>query len=277
MPPTLRLVTWNVNKRRNYRQQADYLAHLAPDIVALQEVAFARVGATAAALADLGLPHCVSTGERTPRDLTCDVLIASRWPLTEITLTTTPLAQSLVSARTGSPFGPLEIHDLHAPTFGTYGEQKLATLEAVRAALAVPSEHHRVLLGDLNTPRAETSAGEVITFGQRVRKDGAVRVIRGHERVDAAERGVLEGLREFGFRDAFRSVHGYGVAGVSWRSHHANRNPFRLDHAFVSAGIEPLEARYHEEVMTPPDTLSDHAVLEIVIGVGNRADGGASS
>ena len=94
---------------------------------------------------------------------------------------------------------------MHVPNAAN-GWIKPETLRAVRGGLARPSEVPRILCGDLNIPRREFPDGEVISFARDSR--GQLRRERGQE-WDEAELGVVPGLREVGFTDAFRSLHGY--------------------------------------------------------------------
>ena len=86
----------------------------------------------------------------------------------------------------------------------------------------------RVLCGDFNTPRREAPDGSVISFARDSR--GQLRPERG-EPWDAAELGVVPGLRELGFADAFRTVHGYAERSPSWVWRHGGG--WRLDHVFA--------------------------------------------
>ena len=119
------------------------------------------------------------------------------------------------------------VHVAHVPNAAN-GWIKPDTLAALRAGLAAGSGP-RVLCGDLNTPRRESPDGTVISFARDSR--GRLREERG-ERWDSAELGVVPGLREVGFADAFRAVHGYASKEPSWVWRHGGG--WRLDHIFVS-------------------------------------------
>ena len=108
--------------------------------------------------------------------------------------------------------GPVEIHCLHVPNAAN-GWVKPRTLQAVRAGLEFASPVARVVCGDLNTPRRELESGEVVSFARDSR--GRLRPERGRE-WDEAELGVVPGLRDLGYRDAYRSLHGYGSREPSW-------------------------------------------------------------
>jgi exonuclease III len=76
-------------------------------------------------------------------------------------------------------------------------------------------------------------------------------------RWDAAERNVLAGLAQFGFRDAFRSIHGYTVNEGSWFATRGGREiKRRFDHIFVSSGLVIRSCQYLLECRS--EGLSDH-------------------
>jgi exonuclease III len=135
---------------------------------------------------------------------------------------------------------------------------KIETLEGIFARLAGTANGvPRVLCGDFNTPRAESVDGTVLTWGQT--ETGRTRIRLG-ERWDAGERNILVRLADFDLADAFRSVHGYAVQAYSYRTNNrGRRTPRRFDHAFASASLAPVAARY---VNAFADAwLSDHAPL----------------
>jgi exonuclease III len=155
-----------------------------------------------------------------------------------------------------TPAGLLDLHNAHIPPAQSRGFLKLETCEAIYERLARPCDRHRVLCGDFNTPRQETSEGEVITFAEN------------HpqwlERWDAAERSVVTGLAEWDLVDVFRKLHGYERQDVSWVFHTRARRKaaFRLDHVLASASLATCLCDYHHgwrEI-----GLSDHSAIEAV-------------
>jgi endonuclease/exonuclease/phosphatase family metal-dependent hydrolase len=111
-----------------------------------------------------------------------------------------------------------------------------------------------VLCGDFNTPRREKPDGTVISFARDSKE--RLRPERG-DRWDSAELGVVPGLRELGFADAFRAIHGYESKEPSWVWSHGGG--WRLDHVFAS-GLEVEASVYHHAWRD--DGLSDHSALE---------------
>lgn len=128
------------------------------------------------------------------------------------------------------------------------------TCEALFARLARPCERHRILCGDLNTPRFESSEGEVETFASN-RPEHVVRW-------DAAERSLLTGLAEWDLCDAFRDLNGYERRDVSWVMHTRARRKaaHRLDHVLASASLRPLWCDYLHGWREAG--LSDHSAIE---------------
>ncbi len=155
--------------------------------------------------------------------------------------------------------GPVELHCVHVPNAAN-GWVKVRTLEAIREGLAATAPMPRVLCGDLNTPRRELSDGEVISFARDSR--GRRRPERGSE-WDEAELGVVPGLRELGYADAFRVLHGYAKREPSWTWQHiaGHSGGWRLDHVFASAELRPTAATYHHAWRD--QGLSDHSALEV--------------
>lgn len=250
----VRLISWNLAKRRAYMPQVEVLARRHPDVVALQEVSYLRAAPLAAALRDVGLTHAAySRDDVTEPTLKHGILIASRWPLELQCAPAVPIPESVLCVEIDSPAGPVALISVHAPNSGSYGLRKVETFEALHDALIRPHDGHRILCGDLNSPQREDPDGTVITFGQRIRRDGSAGLQRDGGRKDRAERSVLLGLAAHDLTDVFRNLYGHGVAASSWRQ-------FRLDHVFASASLAPTNCRYLNGVRA--ERLSDHAAVE---------------
>jgi exonuclease III len=251
----VRLISWNVNRRVSVlAQQAAALASREPDVVALQEVTMGSWPLWQAALETIGLPHGTCSLEAAdPRRepigrRRTGVVLATREPLRPASSLAVPWPETTLAAAVEG----VTVHVAHVPNAAN-GWIKPDTLAALRAGLAAGSGP-RVLCGDLNTPRRESPDGTVISFARDSR--GRLREERG-ERWDSAELGVVPGLRELGFADAFRAVHGYGSKEPSWVWQHGGG--WRLDHIFAS-GLAVVASRYHHAWRD--DGLSDHSALE---------------
>jgi hypothetical protein len=79
---------------------------------------------------------------------------------------------------------------------------------------------------------------------------------------DAAELGVVHGLRDLGYRDAYRALHGYTAREPSWTWNRiaGHGGGWRIDHIFASSQLRPIACRYHHAWRD--QQLSDHSALE---------------
>jgi exonuclease III len=250
----IRLVTWNVAGRVvRQPEQAQAIAGAGADVVALQEVTARTLPLWRAALADAGFAACETALDGLPP-------ISGRRPLGVLTAARTPL-QRLPAPRAPWPervlcctLGDVEIVNLHSPISPAPDLAKVRTHEAIAAYLLAPAAGPRILCGDLNTPRRELANGDVLTFAHD--SAGRLRAERG-ERWDRAERALVHGLREHGWVDAFRALHGYGERHASW-TFARDRGGWRLDHVLVE-GLRPLASTYAHDWRR--EGLSDHSAL----------------
>jgi exodeoxyribonuclease III len=261
----MRVVTWNVARRSSrLAEQGAALASREPDVVALQEITDRTLPLWRAVLERIGLPHVRASLDAGPSRAPAQrrrtgVLLGSSAALRDPSATLhVPWAETAVAAVAATAIGPVEIHCLHVPNAAN-GWVKANTLQAIRSGLQAASPMARVVCGDLNTPRRELESGEVLSFARDSR--GRLRPERGPE-WDEAELGVVPGLRDFGYRDAYRSLHGYGSREPSWTWQRisGHRGGWRLDHLFTSPELEPAASVYHHSWRD--DGLSDHSALE---------------
>jgi exodeoxyribonuclease-3 len=263
----MRVVTWNVARRASLLvEQATVLAGREPDVVALQEVTERTLSFWRDACAQIGLPHVRASLDnadpaRAPATRRrTGVLLASRLPLQDAGLTLpVPWRESALAACAMTADGVgVELHCLHVPNAAN-GAIKVETLRAIRRGLAAGRPRPRVVCGDLNTPRRELPDGAVISFARDSR--GRLRAERGSD-WDDAELGIVPGLRDLGYVDAFRALHGYASREPSWtwRRIAGHGGGWRLDHLFASPPLRPLSCVYHHEWRERH--LSDHSALE---------------
>lgn len=265
-PVLIRVLTWNVARRTSRLvEQATALASRELDVLALQEVTDRTLPMWRTACQTLGLAHVLATldqaepGRAPASRRRTGVLLASRAPLGEASVRLpVPWPETAAAAITLTSAGPVEIHTVHVPNAAN-GWVKVRTLQALRSGLAAAPSAARVLCGDLNIPRRELPDGEVVSFARDSR--GQLRSERGAE-WDAAELGVVPGLRELGYRDAFRWVHGYEARSPSWtwRQISGHGGGWRIDHLFASPELRPVASLYHHAWRD--EGLSDHSPLE---------------
>ena len=251
----MRLITWNINRRVSLLgAQAATLTTRAPDVVALQEVTARSWPLWREVLAGAGLPHAICSLDtadpaRAPASRRrTGVVIAARQLVEPEEPLAVPWPETTIAGRVAGTI----VHTAHVPNAAN-GWIKPHTLAALRLGLS-ETTGARVVCGDFNTPRREAPDGSVISFARDSR--GRLRPERG-ELWDAAELGVVPGLRELGFVDAFRAVHGYADRSPSWVWRHGGG--WRLDHVFA-AGMTIEAAVYHHDWRN--DGLSDHSPLE---------------
>jgi exonuclease III len=249
------LVSWNVAGRpRRVREQGELLLALEPDVVCLQEVTAASAVAWVELLAAAGLAVRMAELPRareSSRPLA--VMTAARSPALEpLAVDGVPWPERVLAVRTAAG---LEVVNVHSPVSQKPDLAKVLTHEAVYRHLARGSGP-RLVCGDLNTPRREHPDGSVWTFARSNR--GVLRPERG-ERWDAAETALVRGLGTFGFRDAFRELHGFAEKSPSWEWPRTGGG-YRLDHLVVSAEIDVSGCDYRHDWRKELG-LSDHSAL----------------
>jgi exonuclease III len=257
----MRLLSWNVARRvTRLQEQSAAIADRSVDVLALQEVTKRTLPIWREACVQLGLPHVLaSLDDAEPRREPASrrqtgVLIAAPTAVKVAARLAPPWAETAI----GGLAEAIEVHCVHVPNAAN-GWIKIQTLEAIRAGLADAPAGPRLLCGDLNTPRRELPDGTVLSFARD--STGKLRPERG-ERWDAGELGVVPGLREIGYVDVFRALHGYSRREPSWtwqrRAGHSGG--WRLDHIFASAELRPIRCSYHHDWRDRG--LSDHSALE---------------
>jgi exodeoxyribonuclease III len=251
----MRVLTWNVAGRVSRQpEQAAAVAAVKADVVALQEVTARTLPLWREALAAAGLPYAATafTG-RVDGRRALGVLTASREPLEPVTPPEVPWPERVLVCATAQG---VEIVNLHSPIAPAPDLAKIRTHEAVAAYLRDREQRPMVLCGDLNTPRRELPDGEILTFAHD--SAGRLRPERG-ERWAEAERALVYGLRQNGWVDAFRELHGYGTRDASW-TFKDDRGGWRLDHV-LATGLTPTAAAYAHDWRRAG--LSDHSALVV--------------
>lgn len=262
----LRLITWNVARRRSrIVEQATALAAREPDVVALQEVTRRTDRMWRTAFELMGLVHVrASLDDANPARepaarRTTGVMLASRTPLCDARQSlAVPWPETALCAAAKTNRGPVEVCCVHVPNAAN-GLVKVKTLQAIRFGVLAADPAPRVVCGDLNTPRRELLGGEVISFARDSR--GRLRPERGAE-WDAAELGLVPGLQQIGYQDAYRALHGYGAPAPSWtwKRIAGHDGGWRIDHIFASPQLRPIACQYHHAWRD--QELSDHSALE---------------
>ncbi len=247
------LLSWNVaGKLRRLDEQAERVLQSDADLICLHEVRATSAPRWTATLKEAGWSH-VALAQPLPEPVSSrplSVLIAARQPLAEIGIPDLPWPERALAVRVGG----LEIVGVHSPISPSPGLAKVLTHEALHHYL-IDGNGPRIVCGDLNTPRREHPDGRVWTFARD--RYGRLRPERG-ERWDAAELALIKGLEPFGFRDAFRELHGLEKRELSWEWPQWGGG-YRLDHLIVSAEVSVQSVAYLHEWRKAG--LSDHSPL----------------
>lgn len=267
-----RIVTWNVARRSSrLAEQAAALAGREPDLVALQEVTARTLPLWRAALATIGLPHVLASLDTAdPRRAPASrrvtgVLIASRRPLRRVDTTlTVPWPETALVRAAETDAGDVELHVRPRPQRGERrGEGAHFRGDPPRAEGRSAGRPRRV-------PRAQHPASRAAGRHRAVVRPRHARAAatRAGPGGDAAELGVVPGLRDLGYHDAFRSLHGYAAREPSstWQRISGHGGGWRLDHLFTSPQLRATACRYHHEWRDAG--LSDHSALEADVVAG---------
>ena len=285
---TMKLMSWNVGKLSKDTLLAYYpkIKDENVDILALQEVKPENVEGFKEGLREIGLKHVVTnydlpdilnlkTGPSKNGKAVDGVLIASRWPLELIPefFEKIPWQKSALSTSVRTPYGEVEAHTVHVPNASSSGrwkeekgnwtyekkgtsttkqrgrQIKVATFNGIYEALAKPSERHRLLCGDFNSPKKESSK-EVIYWGPQYGQRSEEKVLR-----------CLK--KEYDLEDTYRKLHpDYDDGAYS----HVNNNPGtpdrRYDHIFSSKSLNPIKCGYLHDFRE--SGLSDHSPVYAV-------------
>jgi exonuclease III len=271
---SIRVFQWNVNRAAGgrRRRQIDTLTGEDVDLVVLTEVGGeSAADQYLAALSGIGLAGGASSFDDVASPASTDgrrkfgVVLASRWPLSSVgPIADAPWPERTLDVTIAHPARDVRTLAIYAP-LGRHGTTKSESFEAA-GRLIEQTAGPLIVTGDFNAPRWEGEDAQgrpvLVTFGQRRLRSGGFG--QGGARQDLAERLVLD-ASSLGLVDAYRAIHGYGVAVSSWSTVRKGRRwDYRLDHVLTRGGLEPVEARYRQQLREPVEELprlSDHAAI----------------
>jgi exonuclease III len=244
------LATWNTNFRRDIATQvAATLAHN-PGIAVFQEVRAASLPELADRFAEAGLPHFATSsssvhGYRMSRY----VAVAGRFPFRDAAPVDGPAPETAVCLEIETPQGRFELVGVYVPSIARKDGVKVPMQHAMNARMTHAASRPHIICGDFNSPKAESSDGEVTLFFKPSRPAEY-----------AGEHALMGGLLEHGLRDAFREANGYADPSPSWFWKNRGRTGgYRLDHIFVSPHFQVRRCWYDHAVRE--QGLSDHSLM----------------
>jgi endonuclease/exonuclease/phosphatase family metal-dependent hydrolase len=247
-----KLISWNIACRIKVRsEQLAWIASEKADILALQEVA--RASGLQQSLSDLGFGYFASTEPTDGRKKL--VAIASREPLTVISVFTVPFPERAISCRISLKGEEVELHCVSVPPGSQYGGVKVEFLEALTSGIST-RDLPQLLVGDFNCP--QVMEPEVVTWAQTRGKDNKWRLIKTFrgidgKRWDEAERKIL--CPRADMKDAYRFLNGISVYTYPAK---VKGGPNCFDHMIGTVSIMPSRIRVVGNVAPK---LSDHAAL----------------
>ena len=268
----MKIISWNVaNRFKKQSLQLDALISRKPDVVGLQEVSKETLPLWVDGLNKAGYRYIISSFDINdkkeifvgPRRY-C-IIIASRWPLEVMdqSLLAIPWPERFISVLIHNPIKDFEFHVVHIPCGASHGWLKIDTFDGIYNFLAGNNNKYpRILCGDFNSPQAETIEGKVITWGQKILRDGQLKFTDKEGKWDAGERCVIQRLAKYDLFDIFRLLNGYNVQEFSWLLKRKGKiiAKRRFDHIFASKALHPIECRYINGFRL--NGLSDHSAIE---------------
>ncbi len=265
----LSCMTWNVARKKNLiSEQVSFIKSTGADIVALQEITKSTNTEFQDTLSK-SYPYIISSFElatdqsflRNKRMF--GQIIASKYKVDPITpeKMLVPWTERVLSVKVLSEC-EFFFHTTHIPPGSSNGWIKIEMISGVTKHLKKNKSQLQILCGDFNTPQFELPKYGVVTFAQKMNKNGIPTMrksFRGGmgKDWDAAERSLFEELAENGIIDSFRSLFPIKEE-FSYRFIGQNRiYKKRFDHFFASESFRVKKANYLKD----QPHLSDHFPL----------------
>ena len=269
----MKIVSWNLNartKRSTLKGQCDFLKSGDFDLITLQEVTINSQdfikeyfkGQFIVSSFDLAHDLDILKGRRKYGEI---IISKHKFKPLDPLRISIPFPERVLSIKLLERYEGLEVLTTHIPPGSSNGIIKVEHFEGLSNYMR-SSSSAKILTGDFNSPKSELATGEVITWGQRISKNGKVKLainpkwknVCTAERWDSAERSIIGNHQEFGMKDAFRNANSFDVNSYSW--YVVRKDKFhgrRYDHIFCSKNLEVIKCSYLQE---PRESgLSDHS------------------
>lgn len=267
MEDKLRLVSWNLaGWVTKTEEQAEALISRKPSIICLQEVRKNALEIITRKLSLAGFHYfqnSVFLAEENKRIK--GNLVVSKFPMEQLpNFMNGPFTESVLSVNVKTPYGNVKIHNAHIPNGSCYGIKKIETFESIFRTLSSEVDNLRILCGDFNSPQAEFSTGETITWGQSLSKKNEILLREKNFRWHQGEYSVIRGLAEYNLIDVYRQLYGYETEEYSFIVLRKGKivSKRRFDHVFASKQLQPQECCYLHKFREM--RLSDHSPIEVL-------------
>lgn len=260
----MKIISWNIARRtKKLQKQIEVILGLNADIIALQEVQNCTLNHIYNILSNSDFKYISdssSLAEKNNKNF-C-IVVASKWPVTlmnheEFSI---PFHERILPLIIHSFYGDIEFFTVHIPPGSSNGWKKIETFEGIYKRLAIESKKPRILCGDFNSPQFEFKNGQILTWGEKILKNGKIKGTG--ERWDVGERLVIDGLRKYDLKDIYRLLNGYEKEEFSWfTNNRGNHKGRRFDHIFASESLNPISCKYYSKPRE--DKLSDHSPIVV--------------
>lgn len=239
----VRLVSWNIRAGGGKRAEGivSQILRWQADVVALSEFRGTHASQwIAQALKDSELSHQRTTVD--PLNPTVNsLLLASRWPLRKITITSSPdNPHRWLHVNVNSPY-PVAIIAVHIPN--RVSGLKYPYLNAVIETISQWRGPPAIIIGDTNS--------------------GCIKVDEESSAFNKVEDQWMKAMDALAWKDAFRLLHG-NQRDFTWYSPNG-RNGFRLDQAFLHPllhnELRSFEYIWGGDTSLRRESLSDHAAI----------------
>ena len=264
----MKIITWNLNSRTNkidLIKQCEYLNSGNFDVITLQEVLIKSekffkdyfCENYIASSFDLVKDQSILKGNRKFGQLVISKKIINEIPV----CSNLPFPERVLSVR----IDDFELHTTHVPPGSSNGVIKVKHLEEFYKFISKRNEKKQIITGDFNSPQKELISGEIVTWGQKINKNGKINISINPkwkndcsgERWDLSERNFIQNHHLLGLKDIFRAQKGFGNESYSWYTN--NGIGRRYDHIFTSNNYKIDEVFYDDKPRITK--LSDHSPL----------------
>src|SRR5262245_31601074 len=152
----VRVLTWNLNVRKDALGQAAAIAAMRPDVAVFQEVIAASWSRLKPLLEAIGLSHTITGLDvlaGAPLSLPRFVAVASRFPIQIGEPADVPAPEVVVSSVLHMPATDVDLIGLHVPTGARDPYLKTLIQEGIASRCRLALSRPHIVCGDFNSPK----------------------------------------------------------------------------------------------------------------------------